>query len=299
MGPTVTYGKGAPPTLSVPDVGPLREEDPMPAPRPIRPGITAVLALALAVATACSSGPEPDEPGMPADTGRIWVGDVETGDLSQFADTPWNTVEAEDPTVESDPAHVRDGEHSIRATIPGAAGTDTRSEVEPEVPNLRPGDDLYFGFSTLLDDGFPVDEEWQVLAQWKNKGEGSPPVSLNVAEGQFFLEGGAGHPDGPMQYDVPLGEAVPGEWVDWVVHIRFSPDPTQGFVEVWRDGRLLLAPYYPASGTMYPLDGEPEAARSYVKLGYYRNGDIATPGTVYFDNWVIGGSFEAVDRTGA
>ena len=72
----------------------------------------------------------------------------------------------------------------------------------------------------------------------------------------------------------------------------FSPDPDIGYVEVWKNRKLVLPRFQPSSGTMYPKeDGEPI---SYLKTGYYRNGAISTPGTIYFDNWKVGTSREAV-----
>ena len=77
-----------------------------------------------------------------------------------------------------------------------------------------------------------------------------------------------------------------------MLHVVFSADPTVGHVEVWKDGALVLPRYAPVTGTMYPrpdgVDG------SYLKIGYYRNPDIAQAGTVVYDDWRIGTSLDAV-----
>jgi hypothetical protein len=182
-------------------------------------------------------------------------------------------------------------------TIPGPSNgegicCDSRSEIEPKIDEIQPGDEFYFGFSTLLGDGFPTEANWQTITQWKHEGEGSPPLELGVGDGNYRLSGGFGHPDGPEPFQVPIGPAVTGEWVDWVFHIKFSPDPDIGYIEIWRGDKLVLWRFYPSSGTMYPNpDGE---AVSYLKTGYYRDGDISTPGTIYFDNWRVGTSRNAV-----
>lgn len=258
-----------------------------------RIGLATTVVLVLG---ACGGAPDEEPPTAELPPGVLWIGDAETGDLSQFEDTPWNTVEAEAPTVVEDPAFVRDGRFAIRTAIPGAADIDegTRSEVVPDLGNIRPGDDMWFAFSTLLGDGFPVDQQWQVIAQWKNEGEGSPPLSINVEDGRYLLAGGAGHPDdGVEAFEQGLGPAVPGQWVDWTVHITFSTERSTGTVEIWQNDTLVLPAFTPDSGTLYPSDDE-DGPRSYVKLGYYRNSDIEPGGEVYFDNWRIGTSRDAV-----
>ncbi|HZA16163.1 MAG TPA: polysaccharide lyase [Pseudonocardiaceae bacterium] len=223
-----------------------------------------------------------------------WNGDVETGDLSQFKDTPWNVAGgALPPSVVSDPALVRQGKYAVAMTIPGTRKRKgiccgSRSEIEPNIEKIQAGDELYFGFSTLLGEGFPIKSDWQTITQWKNEGEGSPPLELGVGAGKYQLSGGFGHPDGPEHFRKPIGRAVTGQWVDWVFHVKFSPDPDIGYVEIWQGNELVLPRFHPASGTMYPNpDGE---ATSYLKTGYYRDGYISTPGTIYFDNWRVGSS---------
>lgn len=269
----------------------------------------ALVAGMLAVAAVFSGcGTDADKPGprpLPP-TGipdLMWAGDVETGDLSQFEDTPWNVAGgASPPDVVSDDALVRAGRYSVGFTIPGESNgegitSDSRNELEPRIDNFHDGDELYFGFSTYLADGFPVQDGWQVVTQWKNEGEGSPPLELGVEEGTFNLSGGAGHPDDADPFRTVLAPAETGVWTDWVFRIRFSPDPDQGEVEVWRNGELVLPACRPESGTLYPAGGGedvPDEPTSYLKTGYYRNADISTPGTIYFDSWGVGTAAEAV-----
>jgi len=281
-------------------------------PHPIRHRLVVVGVLALVlVVTGCSStervpsppGPRaPGGPSAPAEQPDMeWVGDFETGDLSQFKDTPWNVTRGgEQPRVVSDPQFVREGRYAVRIAIPTAetkdregACCDPRSELEPNIADIRPGYDLWFRFSTMLAADFPVDADWQVITQWKGRADGSPPVSLNVEKGRFVLRGGAGHPDDLTPFSRDLAAAAPGEWSDWLVHIRFSPRSSEGFVEVWRNGQQVLERFSPESGTMYPgEDGDP--AESYLKTGYYRDGKISRPGVLYLDSWRVGNTRDAV-----
>jgi hypothetical protein len=232
----------------------------------------------------------------PAEGQVLWVGDAETGDLSQFQDTPWNNVGGTTPRVVTDP--VREGRYAIELGLVGTTTRDdgiccgSRNELVPKFRDLVPGDDLYFGFSTYLAPGFPVDTYWQVITQFKQNFDGSPPLQLTVETGSYKFAGGVGHPDFPQHFMKTLAPAVTGEWVDWVLHVKFSPDPDVGFVEVWKDSELVLPHFAPRTGTMYPAPFGPDA--SYVKIGYYRDPTIERPGTIYFDAWRIGTSFDSV-----
>lgn len=232
------------------------------------------------VAEPPSEEPPARSGGLLAAIGEIlWNGDVETGDFSQFDDTPWNQVGSPDPEIVRDP--VRDGEYAIGYTIPGGGN---RNESVPDMDDITEGDDLYFGFSTMLGEGFPVDESWQVITQWKNDGTGSPPLSLNVEKGNYLIHGGYGHPNGSNEFREQIGPASTGEWVDWVFHVTFSSESDEGQVTVWQNGRKVIDGFSPDSGTLYP------GRDTYVKIGYYRNTDIDQDGTVYFDNWRVGRS---------
>jgi hypothetical protein len=262
--------------------------------------------LALALLAACGTGTDEPRPQRPTDLPDLmWVGDLEGGDLSQFKDTPWNVTRGGlKPEVVNDPQFVREGRYALKISIPTGetddregACCDPRAEVEPDIGDIREGDDLWFGFSTMLAAGFPVDEDWQVITQWKGRADGSPPVSLNVKDGHYVLAGGAGHPDEKEPFEQALAPAETGKWSDWVVHIVFSPEPRTGYVEVWQNGNPVLPRFSPPGGTMYPAEKSGEQPESYLKTGYYRSEDITTPGILYFDSWRVGSTRDAVALT--
>ncbi len=256
--------------------------------------LVALIAPVVLVLTAGSGTAPAAQPGS-----LLWAGDAEPGDLSQFQDAPWNNVGGTTPRVVQQ--LVRDGRSAIELGLKGATTAQdgiccgSRNELLPRFRNLVSGDDLYFGFSTYLAPGFPTSGGWQVITQFKHNFDGSPPLSLNVENGQFSVQGGYGNPSGPQHFLKPVGPATTGQWSDWVLHVKFSPDPSVGFVEVWRDGALVLPRFAPGSGTMYPGPGG--QAASLLKIGPYRDSSIATPGTMYFDNWRIGTTQEAVARS--
>ena len=155
-----------------------------------------------------------------------------------------------------------------------------------------PGDDLYFGFSVLLEPGFPVAAGWQSIFRLNQNFGGSPAVALNVVDGKFRIQGGYDHPGGDQLFDLPLRPAATGVWVDMVVHVVFSTDPAVGSIDAWVDGQQIVNRYMPRAGTMYHNPTKPDA--SGVRSGYYRNPTITIPGTVVFDDLRIGTTFGAV-----
>jgi hypothetical protein len=180
-----------------------------------------------------------------------------------------------------------------------------RCESIPTMPELTEGTDVWFTFETMVDPGFPTMAGWQVLAQLKNDGSGSPPVSLAVEQGgaEYVLTGGYGHPDGSRHYQLGLGPVQPGTWVSWAMHVHFSTDPSRGAVTVVRDGVRLVDSYRPPGGTIYPArsasGADPnaaEAAMDYLKFGYYRDAAITLPGTVHHRSWSVIGHLPTAEE---
>jgi hypothetical protein len=211
----------------------------------------------------------------------LWTGDYEDGKFGQFDATSWNNLPLAPQAVSSP---VRSGSFAGAYTIPAGG---SRSENVPSMKGLREGDDLWFAFSTRLKDVPLSTSEWQVVAQWKNDGEGSPPMSLNVANGKYELSGGYGwpgtnNPTTPKTSSRSLGAAANGQWDDWLIHIKFSSDPAVGTIDAWRNGEQLVSGWHPTGGTLYPNLG------SYVKVGYYRSTGIGVDSTVFHDDWKVG-----------
>ena len=88
-----------------------------------------------------------------------------------------------------------------------------------------------------------------------------------------------------------------GHWHDFVLHAKWSSDPSVGFLEIWIDGVLVMPMH--VTSTMYP------GMRNYLIVGLYRNGAIGdpnlrypngayvygsdgTPGVAYLDGFVAG-----------
>jgi len=94
-----------------------------------------------------------------------------------------------------------------------------------------------------------------------------------------------------------------GHWHDFVMHAKWSSDPSVGFLEIWIDGKNVLPKHMTAN--KYP------GMRNYMEAGLYRNGHIGdpnlrypdgnyvygnngTPGVVYLDGFIVGRTQESV-----
>jgi hypothetical protein len=160
------------------------------------------------------------------------------------------------------------------------------------------GDDRWFGWSLRLDRTYPVDtEHWSILAAWKEEGEGEGPLKLSTSfeEDAFRLEG----PGGDTVYW--RGPLVREKWVDFLVRVRFSPDPNVGSIEVWTrgpaDSHAIRRRLANGADRMRVRTMEPGVARSYLKIGIYRDDEgFSGPSTVLFDDVRIGESLASVAR---
>lgn len=257
--------------------------------------VLVVILVGILAAGCAVDGP----PVPPQRDGRVlWQSDLATGDLTRFKELPPESAGAKQPTVVTTP--TRSDAHAVAFTIPGPApaGAVARTEVVPKFRDIEVGDDLYFGFSTYLEPGFPTDVHWQSLVQFTQNVDGAPPLGLYVEDGSYRIEGGYGYPGGAQPFNKAIHSIVVGKWVDWVIHVVFSPDPKVGYVEVWADGIQVQDRYTPPWGTLYPSSGP---TTGYVAFGYARRPDIPPPGSVVFDDLRIGTTESAVrhiDTTG-
>jgi hypothetical protein len=189
----------------------------------------------------------------------VWRADVP----GAFRRTPWNTVGTLPPLVGGD------------AVAFHLTGRGQRSELEPDIPTVREGDQHDVTFSVRLDGPAPQ----QVITRWENDGPGQAPLDVRVQDGGLVLHGGGGHPSGPRTFTRELGPAPVGEWTQLRVRVRFSADPGKASVSVWRDGRSVVDDERPRGGTLYP------GQQSYLKAGLHRDRTVARPSTVQFRAW--------------
>ena len=144
------------------------------------------------------------------------------------------------------------------------------------------GSEYYYRFSTMFASDFPSVKTWQLFVQWHHEGSsGSPPVEFYVYGEEIRLNIG-GSP-GVIVWKKPL---VRGQWHDFVFHVKWSPDASVGFVELYLNGALVMPKRNIA--TMFP------GQLNYLKLGLYRSDTVQPTGVVYHDDFVMARSLSDV-----
>ncbi|NMO93309.1 polysaccharide lyase [Actinomycetospora sp. TBRC 11914] len=230
--------------------------------------------------------PSTTKPAAPAAAApkALWDSDITGQALGMFKDTPWNFVGAKQPTVV--PATDLPGQKALKFTMPGGA---KRAEIEPNVDNFTEGQDRYIRMTVRLAPDFPIDTNtWQLITQFKNEGEGSPPLELRIGKGNFILSGGADAPGGSKNFDKTIAPAVVGKVTTLVLHVKFSSKSSVGLVDAWVDGQQKVTGFHPPAGTLYSGD------YSYWKLGLYRDTSIGQTATYELSDARLGDSYASV-----
>jgi hypothetical protein len=88
----------------------------------------------------------------------------------------------------------------------------------------------------------------------------------------------------PYRKTWALGKLRFGRWHDFVFHVKWSPDPAKGLVEMWIDGKHVLPPSHAA--TLYSGQGV------YLKQGLDR-GRARGTAVIYNDGTVVANSYSA------
>ena len=143
----------------------------------------------------------------------------------------------------------------------------------------------WYSFQMFVPADFPTatDSTWLTFTQWKGQSGGSPPIALEIKRDGLRL-GGARTNAGLIPRGGALGPLEKGAWTHLVVGLSFSPDPQAGWVEVWRDDRLVLPRV--AVATMDRIGGQ--ADPMYLKQGIYRDSSWNCTQVLYFGPVTIG-----------
>ncbi|HYO73378.1 MAG TPA: heparin lyase I family protein [Archangium sp.] len=210
----------------------------------------------------------------PAVSTVVWRGDFETGDRTQWSSTQMVSTDR----LQVVPSPVRQGRYALKATVRQGDDPINSSGNRNEVVRMTRepvGSEYYYRFNTMFASDFPSVKTWQVFAQWHHEGSsGSPPVEFYVYGEEMRLNIG-GDP-GVIVWKAPL---VRGQWQDFILHVKWSPEASVGFVELYRNGQLVLPKR--SIATQYP------GMLNYLKVGLYRSDTVTQTGVVYHDGWTM------------
>ncbi|MCV7168504.1 heparin lyase I family protein [Mycobacterium manitobense] len=234
---------------------------------------------------------------VPSGAKKLFTGDYNTGNFTQWAMLQAKGINAPAPANYCTySACVRNGGlgHETAARfevrdgdIPPFGGGE-RAEVTPGAwyaPSagafVKEGDERWYSFSMKFDEGFQNPrhgpDSWFMVSQWFPQQGGAPALTLQVTQDNYLELGGAG---AAVPYRRKISPVKPGQWVDYVVHVKFSEDPNVGYAEVYENGKLVVEKHY--RPTLVAGGGG-----AYYKQGVYR--DVESTGTqvVWHDGLVI------------
>lgn len=213
---------------------------------------------------------------LTASANVLWRADYETGDKSQ-----WTKAQevAPDRLLVQD-SKVKEGKYALKVTVVQGDNPINASGNRNELVdvNYQPeGAERYYRWFTYFDEGYPSERMWQVFTQWHQKEDhGSPPIEFDVYGEEIHLTNSLN-----ILWKGPLQR---GQWNEFIFHVKWSKDPSVGFVELWYNGQLVVPK------TFVRTDSD-----TYMKQGLYRNAEIAGTGVVYHDGLVVGTTMEDVN----
>jgi hypothetical protein len=217
-----------------------------------------------------------------------WRGDYETGNFLQWGDFHVQALPG-DATIVTSP--VRQGAYAARFVVhPGDRPIDSaeRAEVYTETGENE-GTESWWGWSTM----FPSDAQLHsgIFIQWhQNHLRCAPPVVFELSGSplQLRLRAWGGNLDesqclNPSRRDWFLGQVQKNTWYDFVFHVKWSANPSVGFVELWLNGKQVIPKTFTA--TLYTGDGV------YLKQGFLTLGALSGTMSLIHDGMRRGQSF--------
>ena len=165
---------------------------------------------------------------------------------------------------------VRDGDTAV--------GSHERAELSGfgKTP-INNGDEQWYEFDVKFGDTtFPSIDQWDIFFQWHQvNDEGAPALALAVhSDGKVYFER---EPDGEIEF-IEAFTVTPGVWQHLVVHVKWSPNASTGFIQMHRDG-VEVVPKTMCK-TMYTTDNTDPY---YIKCGQYRRSSNTSTSIVYHD----------------
>jgi len=269
-------------------------------------GLAVVTALVLCAVVALGCETKDHNAFRAAAATASFVGDFETGNFDQWPvcqdvaaqsvvctklGPPTYSLQVEDQVV-------RQGRFAGRfelrqGDVPAGICCGARAEVSGEAATRADeGDERWYQWSTLYDEGFPAETGWSVLSQWHAYADGgSPPVAVaNVSPGRWgvvLTKWSSPGQDDPPKFEPWSTPLVRGVWNDIKMHIKWSASDDSGFIELWvNDAPQTFTDAPCASQTRCAIRTlMPGGGGVYFKQGYYRDSSIVPTGVVYHDGF--------------
>ena len=197
----------------------------------------------------------------------VWRGDFETGTTEQWP----GAAKLSGVKVVTEP--VREGKYAVRIDGSNAAERKGNDRIEfqhqPKPPGTAEGSERYFAWSLYVPKKFEPGHH--SLGYFEARNLWSQVMAFE-AEGE----------DIKFSTRVPYalrwtgkGKFTPGRWHDFVVHVLWSRDAKNGFVEVWFDGEKVV----PLTNTATLRDEN----AVFLQVGLFRK-TSPVPETIFLDH---------------
>lgn len=183
--------------------------------------------------------------------------------------------------VDADPApvyarfEIREGERWANDITNFPNDARQRSELR-DTGNLPFNQDIWMAGSvrTTTNSWKPNSGAYNILTQFHQEGNGSPPLAMSVNQGTLTIyTRGSTDPNftGTANPTTHFSMAWPNAvWVNWVWRMRFSASSQNGELQVWKDGEEVIN----LSGILMGYNDAAEPP--YQKYGIYREGYTET-----------------------
>ena len=172
------------------------------------------------------------------------------------------------------------------------------------------GDSVWYHWYTLFPNSYQIDPGWQVWTQWHQGAKTGPELTpadchdLTIsctptvefsASGSILSLRVLGHvynhnpvkcsdTDCGYKWKADLQSKI-GHWFDILLHVKWSKDPTVGFMEMYVDGNKVLDKSNHFSTLDIDKNGNPIPV--YLKQGLYRANKIGVDETIYHADMTV------------
>jgi len=244
-------------------------------------------------------------PALPAaaqtDPNLIWKGDFEDGSSSltghcSAGQNQWcdlQTIRPQQIQVVTDP--VAQGKYAVRFEVKFgdvySTYSDSRSVMTgPESLWESEGSEKWYRWQALWPQDWvgsypkwdelsnPSARSWAgSLIVWHHDAnggveKGSAPFYLGADDNNIWLCL-TDQATSECRENLVLAPLQRNHWHDFIMHAKWSSNPSVGYLEIWIDGVLALPKHF--AQNMYP------GMRNYLIVGLYRNGYIGDPNLLY------------------
>lgn len=244
-------------------------------------------------------------PVRPAQASVVWTANPTKPMLEE-----WANVAAEPGRITSVPfASVPYGQ-AYRVEIregddPGGYGErDELAMGNPErsgVPVFHEGEDVWIAFQFRMQSPYPISEEhyyWNLIMQLHQLGgSGVPPFAINVEDNKFMALTSTGNEVHGSQA-VGAWPAEVDKWSKFLLHVKFSPNPEVGSIEIFgelNEDKSGIVPLLKNTKTQTMMVQNGVTVPTHARLGTYRGYWSPRPTAVtYYAGFTI-----ATDRASA